>query len=248
MEDSLHKDVKYLGPKSQNELIDIISKKLIQRRIIEEIIEAGVHSIPADKVTTCNDEILYICLRYVNNDNKICAVFMEFVELERITGEAIGNAISKFYNDIGLEIAQCRGQSPKAIVTHCCSHNLNLSLASSCKHPEIDNILKIYKAMPSLNFFNSSPKREGLLEYIVRSSCIGAEKRKVLIGMSKTRWFERDISYEHFYLAIPFMVAAFEIMNGTYPKNNDFNSVYKDGWDSKTKEDAASYLNAITKF
>ena len=44
------------------------------------------------------------------------------------------------------------------------------------------------------------------------------------------------------------MVEAFEIMNGTYPKNNDFDSVYKDGRYSKTKEDAASYLNAISKF
>ena len=105
LEDSLHKDVKYLGPKSQNELIDFIGKKLIQRRIIEEITEGGVHSISIDEVTTCNDEILSTRLRYVNNDNEICEVFMEFVELERITGEAIGNAIIKFYNYIGVEIA-----------------------------------------------------------------------------------------------------------------------------------------------
>ena len=44
------------------------------------------------------------------------------------------------------------------------------------------------------------------------------------------------------------MIEASETMNGTYPKNNDFNSVYKNGWDSKTKEDATSYLNVITKF
>ena len=61
--------------------------------------------------------------------------------------------------------------------------------------------------------------------------------------MCKTRWSEVYISYGHFYLAIPFMVEAFEIINGTYPKNNDFNSVYKDGWDSKTKKDETSYLN-----
>ena len=172
---------------------------------------------------------------------------MEFVELERITGEAIGNALIKFYNDIGVEIAEYRGQcydgaanmqcqkkgaasyvlkeSLKAIVTHCCSHNLKLSLASSCKHPEIDNILKIYKAITI--FFNSSHKREGLLEYIVRSRCIGAEKRKVLVGMCITCWSERDISYERLYFAIPFMVEAFEIVNGTYPKNNDFDSFTK---------------------
>ena len=97
-------------------------------------------------------------------------------------------------------------------------------------------------------FFNSSPKRVSFLEYIVRSSCIGAKKPKVLAGMCKSCWSERDISYEHFYLAIPFMVQASETMNGNYPKNNDFDSVYKDGWDSKAKEDARSYLNAITKF
>ena len=44
------------------------------------------------------------------------------------------------------------------------------------------------------------------------------------------------------------MVEALEITNRTYPKNNDFNSVYKDCWDSKTKKDTKSYLNAITKF
>ena len=202
-EDSLRKDVKNLGPKSQNESIDIIDKILIQRRIIEEMIEAGVHPISADKVTTCNDEILCICLRYVNNDNEICEVFMEFVELERITGDAIGNAIIKFYNDISVEIAECRGQcydgaanmkshkksaasyvlkeSPKGIVTLCSSHNLNLSVAPSCKHPEIHNIFKIYKAITI--FFSSCPKREDLLEYIVRSRCIGAEKIKVLVGL-----------------------------------------------------------------
>ena len=75
--------------------------------------ETDVHSISADKVTTCNDEILSIYLRYVNNDNEICEVFTELVELEIITGEAIGNAIIKFYNDTGVEIAEWRGQCYK---------------------------------------------------------------------------------------------------------------------------------------
>ena len=90
-------------------------------------------------------------------------------------------------------------ESSKAIVTDCCSHNLKLSLASSRKHPEINNILKTYKSVTI--FFGSSPKREGLLGYIVKSCCIGTEKRKVLVGMCKILWSERYISYEHFYLA-----------------------------------------------
>ena len=118
-------------------------------------------------------------------------------------------------------------ESPKAIATHCCSRNLTLSLASSCKNPEIDNVLKTYKAITI--FFNSSPKREGLLEHVVKSRCIGAEKRKVMVGMCKTHWSKRDISYEQFYLAVLFMVEVFEIIDGTHSKKNDFNSVYKDG-------------------
>ena len=35
---------------------------------------------------------------------------MEFVELERITGETIKNAIIKFCNDIAFEFPECRGQ------------------------------------------------------------------------------------------------------------------------------------------
>ena len=58
LDDSLRKDVKYLGPKSQNELIDTIGKKLIQRRRIEEITEVDVYSIFADEATTSNDEYL----------------------------------------------------------------------------------------------------------------------------------------------------------------------------------------------
>ena len=268
LEEPLRKDVKYLGPKSQNELIDIIGKRLIQKKLIDEIIEAGMHSVSADEVTASNDEILSICIRYVNKENEICEVFMEFIDLERITGECIGKAILKFYSDIGLDITECRGQcydgaanmqsqkkgaaafvlkeSPTAIVTHCCSHNLNLSLAGSCKNPEIDNILETYKAV--IIFFNTSPKRESLLVHVTQTRCIGAEKRKVLVGLCKTRWSERDISYEHFYLAIPFIVEALEIMNGTHRGKESFESVYKDGWDSKAKKEATSFLNAVTKF
>ena len=117
-------------------------------------------------------------------------------------------------------------ESLSAIVTHCCSHNLNLSLTTSCKIPIIDNITETYKAVKI--FFSTSSKREGLLEHIFCLRCISAQKRKVLIGLCKTRWFERDIAYEHFYLAIPFIVEAFEIINGTHPERNDFKNIYTD--------------------
>ena len=87
-----------------------------------------------------------------------------------------------------------------------------------------------------------------MLEHIFCLRCISAQKRNVLIGLCKTRWSKRDIAYEHFYLAIPFIVEAFEVINGTHPGRNEFNNIYKDVWDPKTKQDATSYLHAVTKF
>ena len=187
-----------------------------------------------------------------------------FVELERITAKAL----LRFYKDAGSNVTECKGQcydgasniqsqkkgaasyiskeSQSAIVTHCCSRNLNFSRATSCKIPIIDNITETYKAVTT--FFNTSPKREWLLEHIFCFRCISAQKRRVLIGLCKTRWFERDIAYEHFYLAIPFIVEAFEAINGAHPERNDFSDIYTDGWDPKTKQDATSYLHAIAKF
>ena len=63
---------------------------------------------------------------------------------------------------------------PKAYTTHCCSHSLNLSLASTCKIPIITNI---YKSV--LIYFNTSPKRENLLIHIVEQKCFSEERKKV---------------------------------------------------------------------
>ena len=42
---SLRKDVSYMSPASQNELIEIIEKHIIQKRFIEEIKDAKYHSV-----------------------------------------------------------------------------------------------------------------------------------------------------------------------------------------------------------
>ena len=111
--------------------------------------------------------------------------------LERITGGHIGNRLLKCCAENVFDIRECRGQcydgavnmqsqkkaaasfilkeSPPAVVTHCCSHNLNLSLSSPCKERIIDNILETYKSI--VIFFNTSPKREVLREYIYSVRC-----------------------------------------------------------------------------
>ena len=211
--------------------------------------------------------------------------------------------ILKFYDEKGINIFDCRGQyyngapnmqslkkgaasyilkeSPKAYTTRCCSHILNLSLASICKISIITNVLEIYKSV--LIYFNTSPKRENLLIHIVEQKHSSEERKNVLTGVSAQKnkfcikdffskcnqicsflriWSdllkkslmdnfifcavylsnpvvrEIDVSYQCFYLALPFLVEACEVINGTMPK----------GWNAKSKVEATQFLNSMTKF
>ena len=97
-------------------------------------------------------------------------------------------------------------------------------------------------------FFNTFPKRKGLLEYIYSVRCRSTETRKILVGLCGTRWSERDISYERFYLAIPFIAEAFEVINGTHPELQTLYKEHATGWDVHVKREVTSFLNALTKF
>ena len=99
-----------MSPTNQKELIEITGKHVIQKKFIEEIKDAQYHSVLADEVTSSNDEILSICIRYVNKEKQIREVFLDFLSLERITGECIGQTILKFYKEKGINILDCWGQ------------------------------------------------------------------------------------------------------------------------------------------
>ena len=57
LEEAFRKDVTYLSPINQNEMIDIIGKNIIQETLLDGVRKAGVHSVSADEVTSSNDEI-----------------------------------------------------------------------------------------------------------------------------------------------------------------------------------------------
>ena len=60
-------------------------------------------------------------------------------------------------------------------------------------------------------------------------------KRSILFGMCKTRWCERDVSYERFYLAMPCIMEALEVMKGTHPTINQLDETYSKWWSAKNK-------------
>ena len=57
-----------MNPTSQNKLIEIIGKQIIQKRFIQEIKDAQYHSVSADEITSSNDQILSICMRHLNKE------------------------------------------------------------------------------------------------------------------------------------------------------------------------------------
>ena len=91
-------------------MIDVIGTNTIQQHLINEIKDAKFHAVMADEVTSMNNEILSVCIRYVAGQKDIREVFLQFLDLERITGSHIGAALLSFYKSSGIDIKQCRDQ------------------------------------------------------------------------------------------------------------------------------------------
>lgn len=97
--------------------------------------------------------------------------------------------------------------------TRCNSHALNLVIVHACKNTDITHTLTKMKEV--CIFFKYSPKREGLLEAIIKQGAPSAERRKPMLDLCKTRWAERHQAYEHFYQAYVFIVEALEYIYRT---------------------------------
>ena len=70
-------------------------------------------------------------------------------------------------------------------------------------------------------------------------------ERSILLGMCKTRWCERDVSYERFYLAMPYIMETLEVMNETQTDINQLDETYSKRWSTEDKQEASSYLYAL---
>ena len=89
------RNARYTSKGIQNELIEVVGNT-IQLDIISEVQAAQYYSVIADEVTdVSNKEELSLVLRYMFND-EIKEVFVDFIQVERITGEVLGSTISPF--------------------------------------------------------------------------------------------------------------------------------------------------------
>ena len=216
---------------------------MINTKIIKEIKECHFFSILADEVTDCsNKEQMPLVVRYVDGHERIQERFLKFIYCNTGTsGKALtGKIVSSLRDDFNLDIMQCRGQcydgagnmagkysgvaarileeNRLALYTHCASHRLNLCVASACKIQNIknmmDNVEKISK------FFNNSPKRQALLEEMVKQHLPHYSHTK-LIDPCRTRWVLRIDSLARFLEMYTVIFDAISIMSDNIDKSWD---------------------------
>lgn len=255
----------YISPKIQNELIDIIAHQIIQKKIIDEIKEAKFFSIIADEVTSHNVEILSFCVRFIDSAKNVREEFLEFLQIDRITGEFIAQKILQIIDKLGLDIKNVVGQSydgaanmaservgvqarikthaPKAVYVHCNSHCLNLVIAQTSRIMEVRNMFDRLKDV--CLFFLNSPKREGLLLEIAKKDTENdLGRRKILLDLCRTRWAMRHKAYQHFYQNYSYIVETLEsIVYG-----GESEKYFDTPWSAQCKRDALAILNSITSF
>ena len=202
----------YRSKSIQNEIISCCADVVIEK-IIKDIKEAKFYSILADEVRDCsNKEQMPLILRYVSKSGEIQERFLKFIHCDSgLSGEALKDKIIYcITQELNLKLEDCRGQcydgagnmagkfsglssrilslNPLALYTHCSSHRLNLTVAASCQIQIVRNMMDHVTSISS--FFSNSPKRQLLLEDMVKKFTPHSKHTK-LLDVCKTRWVLR---------------------------------------------------------
>ena len=200
----------------------------IRNDILADVKRAKFYSVIADEVTdTANKEELSISLRFVL-DGTVKEVFVDFVEVERITGQVLAQAILQWLSTHGLSPTNLRDQcydgasnmsgavsgcksivqleAPLALYFHCAAHRLNLAVVSACKIQQFKNAESYLGEIAS--FFISLQRQRALDKAI--DVCTTGAKAKKLKDACRTRWVYRIDSYVVFLELLPAVHAVLD--------------------------------------
>eukprot|EP00731_Ephydatia_muelleri_P022950 Em0015g533a len=234
------KNATYRSKTTQNDIIDILGDEVQDVASIEQIT---------------------FVLRYVHHEGESYVVkesFAGFKEQHReMTGEAVASTILQKLDELGLNCDNLRGQGydgsgsmagirkgassivlqkyPLATYIHCCSHILNLSIASSCSVVLVRNMMG---TVSEVSKFFEHGKRQDKLEEVIESELPEVRKKRVK-PLCRTRWVERHDSLEVFVELYPAIIGA--LSDIAYGKDSV-------SWNRETTSDANGLLSAIEKF
>ena len=180
------KNATHLSPETQNEIIDVIGKRMIQSKIVQEV-----------KYTNLHNHGQWINLWQYWIDASLHSIYSQSSDYQgrvarcsskRITRLHVANKIKHVLGQLDLNISDCRGQgydgassmssdqvgSQALIRQECTQYNiptacgtcLSLVVEKSCSLPVVHNTLNKMKAM--INYFINNLKRERLLSKVAK--------------------------------------------------------------------------------
>ncbi|XP_050065980.1 52 kDa repressor of the inhibitor of the protein kinase-like [Aphis gossypii] len=208
--ETANKNATYLSPLIQNEIISVCNK-LILEHLVANVNKSKSFTILADETTdVSNKEQITLCVRYVDLDaNKIREDFLQFIEIQNMSGKGLSDVILKSMTDFGLNTKYLTGQGydgaaamsgryngvqkfirdehPSAFYLHCSAHCLNLAITFSYKVPEIRNCMGTTQ---SVSTFFGYPKRQSILQLSI-VEIFPQTNRFKLKNLCATRWVDR---------------------------------------------------------
>ena len=146
--------------------------------------------------------------------------------------DGAGNMSGKFRGCAALISQSC----PRAVYVHYYSHVLNLCIAKACDLQVVRNVIGTLNQV--CLFFNTSPKRQALLEQVV-GRMPESSTRKTLVDQCRTRWVARHDSFHVFGKLYEAVVETFEEI--VLPSNHQ-------SWNNETIVAANSLEVAITQW
>mgnify|MGYP003530496588 CR=1 FL=1 len=222
-------DTHYLGKNIQNELIQIIAKR-IREEILSKLKMAKYFSIIVDCTHDVSKvEQMSIVLRFVQMENaevKVCEHFIDFIPVEQTTGAALTDVILQMLTQTGIPIEDMRGQgydnganmrghqsgvqkrilekNSRAFFVPCHAHSLNLVVNDAAKSSR-EAVAYFGMVQAIYNFLSGSSRR-----WTVLKNHLG--KKIFPKPLSATRWESRIEAVRPFrYCAGEIFDVLFEI-------------------------------------
>ena len=220
------KIAKYTSPTIQNEIINLISKQIINSNLPSKF-----YAIICDETMDLSrKEMLALCLRKVDDDLNVHENFFGFYRAKIQSADGIFNLIkSVLEEELNLDTQHMVAQSfdgaatmariktgvakrftdliPHAVFVHCYAHKLNLALQDATnKLKAVSDVLLIVQNVSV--FVERSAKRHTLFEHLQ-----GDEKKATLHNFCATRWSSRYLALKSFVKLYKYLLTFLEIVD-----------------------------------